>query len=250
MKLNVRLFLCVGVSCLGVTEASGVPVVNEFVVNHVGTDTNEFVEIFGDPDTDYSDFTLIEVEGDSGGTGDIDDVIIPIGTSDGGGLFFSGFDPGGGTDFENGTLTLLLVEGFTGATGIDIDSDDDGIIDVSPPWTAIADSIAVSDGGAGDLTYGTTLVPNFDGDASPVGGASRIPNGLDTDAVADWIRNDMDGAGLPSFVGTLGPGEALNTPGTFNAVPEPSTLTSWGLALVLCSWWRRRYVGRIAQGTV
>ena len=30
------------------------PLINEFVFNHTGTDNSEFVEIFGDPNTDYS----------------------------------------------------------------------------------------------------------------------------------------------------------------------------------------------------
>ena len=35
------------------------PVINEFVVDHVSTDTNEYVEIFGTPSTDYSTYTLV-----------------------------------------------------------------------------------------------------------------------------------------------------------------------------------------------
>ena len=41
------------------------PVINEFVFNHTGTDTNEFVEILGDPLTDLSSFWLLQIEGDS-----------------------------------------------------------------------------------------------------------------------------------------------------------------------------------------
>ncbi len=53
------------------------PVINEFVANHVGTDTNEYIEIFGDPGTDYSAFSLLQLEGDftsTGATGLIDKV--------------------------------------------------------------------------------------------------------------------------------------------------------------------------------
>ena len=48
---------------------------------------------------------------------------------------------------------------------------------------------------------------------------ARLPNGIDTDTAADWLRNDFDGQGLPSFPqgGTPKNGEAINTPGTFNA---------------------------------
>jgi uncharacterized protein len=54
------------------------------------------------------------------------------------------------------------------------------------------------------------------------GGASRIPNGVDTNTVADWTINDFDGEGLPGFIGTPAIGEALNTPGALNALPDPS----------------------------
>jgi uncharacterized protein len=44
------------------------PVINEFSASTVGTDV-EFVEIFGSPNTDYSAYTLLEIEGDSGTAG-------------------------------------------------------------------------------------------------------------------------------------------------------------------------------------
>ena len=38
-----------------------------------------------------------------------------------------------------------------------------------------------------------------------------------------WVRNDFDLAGIPGFTGTIGLGEAYNTPGTSNQayVPPP-----------------------------
>ena len=99
---------------------------------------------------------------------------------------------------ENGTLTLLVVEGFTGSFGDDLDTNDDGTLEATP-WVDLIDSVAVNDGGAGDLTYyGPALGPNFDGlDASEPGGASRIPDGVDTETTNDWVRNDFDLAGIP-----------------------------------------------------
>lgn len=69
------------------------------------------------------------------------------------------------------------------------------------------------------------MVDGYDGLAFKPGGASRIPNGADTDSVGDWGRNDFDGEGLPGFEGTLESPEVLNTPGTFNDIPEPATLS-------------------------
>ncbi len=194
------------------------PVINEFVANHTGTDINEYVEIKGDADTDYSAFTLLVIEGDSTGAGAVDRV-YPIGTTNAAGYWLTGFL---NNQIENGSLTLLLVEGFSGAAGDDLDTDNDGTLDTSP-WTRIVDSVAVSDGGGTDSWYSpVVLAQGYDGQSFTPGGASRIPDGSDTDSTGDWIRNDYDGAGLVGFVGSPAFGEAFNTPGTVNvAVPSP-----------------------------
>ena len=103
----------------------------------------------------------------------------------------------------------------------DLDTDDDGVIDVTP-WNSIVDSIAVNDGGAGDLNYGLpVLTANYDGLAFTPGGASRIPDGMDTEAVTDWVRNDFDLAGIVGYVGSISLGEAYNTPGAANEIYVP-----------------------------
>ncbi len=196
----------------GFVRAATDPVINEFVANHVGTDTNEYVEVFGDPNTSYSAFTLLHIEGDTTGAGVVDSV-LNLGVTNAGGFWTTGFL---NNELENGAITLLLVEGFSGAEGNDLDTDNDGVLDVTP-WTRIVDSVAVSDGGTGDRTYAdTVLAPGFDGVTLTPGGASRIPNGKDTNSVTDWVRNDFDLAGIPGNVGSYDPGEALNTPGAIN----------------------------------
>ncbi len=194
------------------------PVINEFVFNHTGTDTNEFVEVKGEADTDYASLTILEIEGDSSGAGTIDGV-FPVGTTNADGYWTTGFL---NNQIENGTVTLLLVEGFSGAAGDDLDTDNDGTLD-STPWTSIVDDVAVTDGGGSDQTYAAvTLAGGFDGVPYTPGGASRIPDGVDTDTAADWMRNDYHGAGLPGFSGTPEEGEAFNTPDAMNeAVPPP-----------------------------
>ena len=191
------------------------PVINEFVFNHTGTDTEAFIEIYGDPSMDYSAYTVLEIEGDSSGAGVVD-AVLNIGTTSADGYWLDD------EDAENGTVTLLLVEGFTGNNGDDLDTDNDGVLDVTP-WGRIVDGIAVSDGGSSDQTYAdTVLANNFDGGTFTVGGASRIPNGTDTDSAGDWMRNDFDGYGFTGFFGTPSVGEAENTPGAANAVIEVS----------------------------
>jgi len=45
-------------------SANGTAVINEFVANHTGTDTHEYVEVFGLPGVDLSSLTILEIEGD------------------------------------------------------------------------------------------------------------------------------------------------------------------------------------------
>lgn len=223
----MRKFLVGGAALALLCAAANAAIINEFVVNHVGTDTNEFLEVYDLPNTDLSALRIIQIEGDGTGTGVIDSIDV-VGTTNASGFWVSAYF---NNRIENGTISLLLVSGFSGSTGTDLDTNNDGILD-STPWTAILDGVGVNDGGSGDQTYGgaTALLPNFDGDPNIPGGASRIPNGTDTNSVSDWKRNDFDGAGLPGFTGTPIAGEAYNTPGTTNsAVPEPASLLLLGL---------------------
>jgi predicted extracellular nuclease len=179
----------------------------------------EFVEFYGDPDTDYSAYTLLEIEGDFSdtATGTVDEV-ISLGTTDANGLYLADLPANA---FENGTITLLLVKDFSGAAGLDLDTNEDGTFDVTP-WLAIVDAVAVNDGGGTDLTYGTpVLTAYYDDLAYAPGGASRIPDGYDTDLATDWVRNDYDLAGIPGFDGSITLGEAYNTPGASNMVYTP-----------------------------
>ncbi len=207
------------------------PVINEFSASTTGSPDVEYVEVFGDPNTDYSAFTVIEIEGDSA-TGNIDRA-FPVGSTDGSGFWTTNV---GNLSIENGTITLLLVDGFTGSVGDDIDADDDGVIDFAP-WSSTVDDVAVTDGDTGDLTYSSVVLgPNYDGLSSfAPGGASRIPDGFDTDTASDWVRNDFDLFGISGFAGSPMLGEAVNTPNAANAtisVPtdpigmcgDPSTL--------------------------
>ncbi len=193
------------------------PVINEFSASTTGPDV-EYIEIFGNADTDYSALTLVVLDGDTGSEGIIDRTYT-VGTTDADGYWQTGTVT---NELENGSLTILLVEGFTGMISDDLDTDDDGTLDVTP-WTAILDDVAVVD--AGDLAYSTSALDEAFDDAIinttfKPGGASRIANGTDTDTTADWRRNDFDLAGIPGNPGSPIFGEALNTPGAENeAVP-------------------------------
>ncbi len=190
------------------------PVINEVVIDHVGPDDHEFIEIFGEGFADYSTHRIVVIDGDAGGNPGAIDLVIQPGTVNGGSSWTTGYLPP--DSLLNQSQTILLVAGFTGSQGDDLDSGDDGVLDTTP-WSAIDDSLAIDAGGAGDRTYaGPVLGVGFDGLLGAPGGVSRATSGFDTDDASDWVRNDFDGEGLNGFVGDLGPMEAINTSGLAN----------------------------------
>lgn len=202
--------------------------ITEVVFDHAGTDTHEFIEIAANPasvvppgvaDTvlvDLSSFRIVVLDGSTAGGGNpgrIANVIQP-GTTNGSGLWSTGYMT---STLERPVFTILLVSGFSGSVGDDLDAGDDGVLDATP-WSVIADGVAFSDG-SGGLTYAAPVLgPLFDGVATAPGGASRFPYYGDTNSVTDWKRNDFDGEGLPGFAGTLAAGEARNTMGGLTRV--------------------------------
>ncbi|WP_256840001.1 ExeM/NucH family extracellular endonuclease [Ornithinimicrobium faecis] len=203
------------VDCGAVEPAS--PVINEFSISTTGTDL-EFYEVIGAPETDYSDLSILQVEGDgkSNSRGSVI-TVDAVGSTDDAGLWSLDLPA---NRVQNGTLTLLLVSGYTGTASTVIDTDQDGVID-NAPWTEIVDSVAILDGNVDDVIYSeTALTDGYDGEEFVPGAASRIPDGTDTDTTADWVRNDFNKAGFPGFDGPPAPGQAWNTPGAPNEVYE------------------------------
>jgi len=209
---------------IAVVEIEGLPAmepkINEFSHNTAGTDV-EYVEIIGSPNTDYSAYTFIEIESDSNDStaGTIDGPVYAMGTTDANGLYLASLPANA---LENSSVTFLLVKDFTGSSGQDLDTDNDGVLDVMP-WTELADSIAIDDSEStpvADFAYAGApqLYAFYDGLPFAPGGASRIPDGFDTDTITDWVRNDFDLAGIPGNTGSPAPGEAFNTPGVFNMI--------------------------------
>ncbi|MCA9982162.1 MAG: hypothetical protein KDD89_15060, partial [Anaerolineales bacterium] len=192
------------------------PLLNEFMLDYTGAGNIEFVEISGETSANYSRYSLIAINGDITETVGITptqgiiDVVLPMGSTDANGYFATTYS---GDIFTRDTTTLLLVDGFTGAEGDDLDTNNDGTLDVTP-WSALVDDVAVTNGEASALTYSAVVLnPTYDGGTTPPGGASRLPDSTDTDAVGDWTRNDDDGV--------YDVGEAANTAGAVNALATP-----------------------------
>ncbi len=199
-----------------VCETTTEPLINEFSIDTTGTDV-EYIEFIGVPETDFSAYTLLEIKGDSGASLGTIDEVITLGTTDVNGFYLHDL---AANAIENGTVTLLLVKNFTGGAGEDIDSTNSGSIDYAP-WEELVDAVAINDGGTGDVTYGDPVLGvGYDGLSGEPGGASRIPDGYDTDSTTDWVRNDFDLAGIDGYEGTIAVGEAYNTPGVTNAAYE------------------------------
>jgi predicted extracellular nuclease len=194
------------------------PVLNELSVSTTGTDV-EYYEVAGTPGADYSAYSILEIQGVAEGSdtpGQVVDV-TPVGSTDGAGLHLIDLPA---NTVENDPVTLLLVEGFTGEVGLDLDPGDDGAFDTTP-WTSLADAVSIQYG-AGVPYASTVLDASFDdatyagtsADLAP-GGASRLP-----DPTGGWVRNDFDLAGVAD-PGTPEEGEALNTPGAANEAVAP-----------------------------
>lgn len=194
------------------------PVINEFSASTTGADV-EYLELYGDPNTDYSAYSILQLKGDSASDKGAVDSVTSVGTTNSSGFWLGDL---ASNTLENGTITLFLVKDFSGSSGNDLDTNDDGALD-STPWSEVVDAVAVNDGGSGDLTYGVPVLgPNYDGVSGfAPGGASRIPDGQDTDTAADWVRNDFDLAGIPGHAGSIVLGEAYNTPGAPNEIYVP-----------------------------
>ncbi|MGE3240188.1 MAG: PEP-CTERM sorting domain-containing protein [Pirellulales bacterium] len=250
-------------ACVG-TARAGI-IINEIGIDLPGTDNGqEFFELKSTTNgvESLSGLHLLSIEGDGASAGTIDQAIslgsFSTGTN---GLFLwrdaatvlspaphpatvvnvADFSP----DLENGSNTFVLVSGFSGAVGNDLDTNDDGMLD-STPWTSVVDSIglAENDGAANRFYLGTGFAanPTFNPDA-----LIRLSDG-------SWFAADVTGASPGPYA--FDPAETENlsgaavsiatfdittlTPGNVNPIPEPTTALLLGLATLAVAAGRRR----------
>ena len=201
--------------------ACGIPgiYINEIQVSTAGSDW-EFFELQGAPGDDLSNLTLVGIESDFGtSAGTIDRAISLAGQNIPADGFWLAISPAGtsaygvtgelaiaNNTFENSTATYFLVSNFTGSTGADLDTDNNGELD-SMPWDQIVDAINLRDSGSSDFDYGVVSV-GPDGSFLPSGTfrCSDAPAGT----FADNIHNFSSPDGTPGV--TNGCGGVAPTP--------------------------------------
>ncbi|HEX6219864.1 MAG TPA: ExeM/NucH family extracellular endonuclease [Acidimicrobiia bacterium] len=127
--------------------------INEIRIDQPDADEDEYFELTGPADTPLDGLTYIVIGDGTGGSGVIESVTDLSGHSlDDDGFFVaaeSTFSLGTadlttGLGFENSdNVTHLLVQEFSGANGDDLDTNDDGVLDVTPWAAPIVDLIAL-----------------------------------------------------------------------------------------------------------
>ncbi|HKQ47705.1 MAG TPA: DUF5689 domain-containing protein [Phycisphaerae bacterium] len=225
------IFLGEGVSCTGACPPnySGL-FINEIRTQQPGADTEHFFEIYNSSASTRSlnglSYVVIGDDLDApqpSNSGFIEEVIELSGHSIPAGGFFlvaEDADTFGavankitGINFEDSdNLTHLLVSGFYGTNGQDLDTPSDCVLDAPQPWAAIVDRVALIQQSNPPTTtechYGLNGVPpntiGPDGSFVPAH-CSRIPNG--STAANAWV-----------FLAEFDPALANDTPGASNAL--------------------------------
>ena len=126
-------------------------------------------------------------------------------------------------DIENGSNTYLIVSGFTGAVGNDLDTNGDGTFDITLPWASVVDAVGLIETDTGtNLAYANQL-GFYD-----FGLLSFTPDAVFRGSSGTWQAGDITGnslAGPFTFdpaQNTFGAGPLDTlTPGVAN-VPEPT----------------------------
>jgi hypothetical protein len=209
--------------------------ISEVRIDQPGSDLDEFFELAGPADAPLDGLAYIVIgDGTAGNNGVIEEATGLGGHSlDGGGLFVAAeatFGPGTADlitplNFENGdNVTHMLVAGFTGTIGDDLDTDDDGVLEATP-WVEILDSVALIDtAGSGDRVYcATRLGP--DGNGPPFHIHRCSPSLV-------WRIGPQDPAAGDDTPGAENPScpclADLNATGTVDAVDLEELLDAWG----------------------
>ncbi len=184
MLKQVAPHVGLSLSLAAVVAANAQLSISELRVDQPGVDTNEYIEIRGTAGMSLAGYSIIVI-GDNDAAappaqnGTVEAVINLEGPVPASGAFVVAeasyslgvADQIAVMNLENpDNVTFLLVSGFTGTDGMDLDTNDDGMFDLTP-WTTLEYSVALigtanPDGLTADFVYSTTLV-GPDGATSP-----------------------------------------------------------------------------------
>lgn len=230
----------------------GVPLrLTEIRVDQQGTDSDEYFEISGTPGASLAGCWFIAIGDGASDPAGVVEMAINLGSwalgANGclvaheatfGTVAFNGrtlqvhpdaanvtVGTGDSMNFENSdSITYLLVSGFAGTVGADLDADNDGVLDLTP-WTTVIDSVAFVRAGSKDPVYSEARLGPVDltatGGMPPHGW--RDAKGWHAGGYASW--ND-------------------DTPGTSSAIPAPGAAITLLAALAVGRARRRDEPGR------
>ncbi|MDG2291307.1 MAG: lamin tail domain-containing protein [Phycisphaerales bacterium] len=144
--------------------------INELRTNQPGTDNDEYVELYGIPGTSLNGYSFIVIGDGAAGDYGVLEAAVPLDglaiPADGTLLIaeetFTLGTPDAVTElnFENSSQnTYMLVQGFSAFQGDDLDTDDDGVLDIEP-WDSVSDAVGFvgSDPSAGNPLYTNVTV--------------------------------------------------------------------------------------------
>lgn len=168
--------------------------INEIRIDNDGVDTDEYFELAGNPGESLDGYSYIVIGDGVGGSGVLESITDLTGQliqADG---FLAvhkeltvgvctGYDVELPMNFENSdNVTHMLVLNLTGFSQDDLDTDDDGVFDVTP-WDSIVDSVSMIESiGSGELVYGMNSVGP---DGTFVPGQALVCDG-------DWVIGSFD----------------------------------------------------------
>ncbi len=230
----------------------GVPFrLTEIRVDQQGTDSDEYFEISGTPGASLAGCWFIAIGDGASDPAGVVEMAINLGTwalgANGclvaheatfGTVAFNGrtlqvhpdaanvtVGTGDSLNFENSdSVTYLLVSGFAGTVGADLDTDNDGVLDLTP-WTTVIDSVAFVRAGSRDPVYSEARLGPVDltatGGMPPHGW--RDAKGWHAGGYASWSED---------------------TPGTSAAIPAPGAAVTLAAALAAGRPRRRGEPGR------
>ncbi len=214
-----RPLLTLSLLCFAAAAAAA-PALHEIRTGQIATDVDEYFELSGEPGESLSGLWYLVIGDGDAGDGVVETAISLSGHAIGADGFFSVAEdasvPCGEIDLvlpealnfeDSDNVTHLLVHGFIGTLGTDLDTDDDGELD-SEPWLETLDCLALIETPlSGDEVYcDTQLGP--DGPFAPAH-ALRCTTG--------WGFGDIEVCGLDS------PGAANDA-----ACQVPNARQSWG----------------------